>query len=221
MIAWLQGQKLESWRLGNRQGVLIACGGVGYEVHTSLRHQIEIEPHQNVVLWIHHIQREETEYLYGFPKRIERDLFRILISVNGVGPQLALVLLDKFEGEDLIEALVEADIQKLCQVQGVGKRTAERLAIELETKLSHLESTKEELLRNKINPVIAKAQGFEELHSSLSSLGYEDLEIRRAFQAIASDSKHEAKEGKVSSSDLDDPDQLLRASLLWLTREAA
>ena len=224
MIAWLKGHKLERWHQGNRQGVLLVCGGVGYEVQTSLRHLNEIDSQQNITLWTHHIQREDAQTLFGFLKRFERDLFRMLIGVNGIGPQLALVLLDQFQAEELVEALVHGDIKKLCQAQGVGKRTAERLTVELRSKLSSLKEVKEEFLPkepDRGNYELSKTKNFQELHSSLTALGYKDLEIRRAFNAVTS--KDEPKTGieNSSTSPLEDPDSLLRESLLWLTREAA
>ena len=224
MIAWLQGQKLEIWRQGNRQGVLLACGGVGYEVQTSSKYLDEIDSQQNLVLWTHHLQREDSETLFGFPNRNERDLFRMLIGVNGIGPQLALVLLERFETNELVEALIEADLDKLCQAQGVGKRTAERLTIELRTKLSPwMEKKGKPQLEasNESNTKHFKTKNFEELHSSLSSLGYEDIEIRKAYQAIEAQNTSKTGEKDSPYTPLDDPENLLRASLLWLTREAA
>ncbi len=224
MIAWLQGHKLESWQQGNRQGVLIACGGVGYEVQTSSKYLNEINSKQDLVLWTHHLQKEDSEVLFGFPNRNERDLFRILIGVNGVGPQLALVLLDKFETSELVEAVIEADINKLCQAPGVGKRTAERLTIELRAKLSPWKKTKEQFLlktSHQVNPEQVQAKNLKELHTSLSSLGYEDFEIRKAIEAIGVENPGVPAKEDLTLSTLDDPDNLLRASLLWLTREAA
>ena len=138
MIGWLQGEKVENWHHGNRQGVLIVCGGVGYEVQTTSRHLNEIDCLENPTLWIHHLQREDLQTLFGFPNKSERDLFRLIIGVNGVGPQLALALLNTFRVDELTKIIVHSEIKILCEAQGVGKRIAERLIIELRAKLSQV-----------------------------------------------------------------------------------
>ena len=86
-------------------------------------------------LHIHHAIRDDAWLLYGFGERHERDLFRELVAVTGVGPQMGLGLLGAMEPGELVQAIVQADLRRLCQAPGVGKRTAERLAVELRTRL--------------------------------------------------------------------------------------
>ena len=86
MIGWLQGRPMECWTQGNCSGVLLLCGAVGYEVHLTERHQQNLPADGDLNLWIHQVQRDDGSSLYGFPLRQERDLFRLLISVSGVGP---------------------------------------------------------------------------------------------------------------------------------------
>ena len=95
MIGWLQGRPMECWTQGNRSGVLLLCGAVGYEVHLTERHQQNLPADGDLNLWIHQVQREDGSSLYGFPLRQERDLFRLLISVSGVGPQAGLALMQE------------------------------------------------------------------------------------------------------------------------------
>jgi Holliday junction DNA helicase RuvA subunit len=129
MIGWLQGDRIETWEQGNRRGWLIACAGVGYEVQLTERHLGDPEQQHQVTLWIHQVQKEDGSSLFGFPERRERDLFRQLISVNGVGPQMGLALLECWGPDDLVNAILDGDVRRLSQAQGVGKRTAERLAV--------------------------------------------------------------------------------------------
>ncbi len=220
MIGWLQGQKIETWQQGTRQGVLLACGGVGYEVQMPPRQLKEIRPEVTISLWVHQIQREDGFNIFGFIKQEERDLFRTLITVSGVGPQVGVALIEEFKLKELIEAIVQGNLKKLTQAQGVGKRTAERLAVELREKLSELSTHgPSRSLVEAIGPSSSKidASNLEELQSILSSLGYEDLEIRRAIGAITST----ASESQNSLSKAPSPDDIegwLRASLLWLTK---
>ena len=82
MIGWLMGLNLESWKQGNRTGVLLNCSGVGYEIHLAPRHLSNLQEGNELSLWIHQVQRDDGSTLYGFPQREERDLFRLLISVS-------------------------------------------------------------------------------------------------------------------------------------------
>ena len=136
MICWLQGKRIDIWQQGMRKGIVIATKGVGYEVQTLPREQDLFTSKDTVTVWVHQVQRDESIYLYGFLNKEERDLFRILISVNGVGPQIGIALLQENGEKDLINAVKDKDIKQLSKAQGVGKRTAERLIIELKEKLS-------------------------------------------------------------------------------------
>jgi len=224
MIGWLQGQKVEAWQQGARKGVLLACAGVGYEVQLTARHLNHIGDQDSLTLWIHQVQRDDGSSLFGFPERRERDLFRTLIGVSGVGPQMGLALLGEYPINELIEAIVQGDLRKLSRAQGVGKRTAERLAVELRTKLTEF-STNEPGMSLVENDIMhtnqLKDSSLEELQSTLTALGYEDLEIRRALKAVASGVAQGADGVSEITPSPDDTDGWLKASLRWLSQEAA
>jgi Holliday junction DNA helicase RuvA subunit len=132
MIGWLQGRLSETWQQGGRCGLLLICQGVGYELQLSQRHWQRLPaPGAELSLHVHHSIRDDGWTLFGFADRIERDLFRELLAVSGVGPQAALGLLGTLEPRELVSAVVRSDLRRLCQAPGVGKRTAERLAVEL------------------------------------------------------------------------------------------
>ncbi|MDP6197303.1 MAG: Holliday junction branch migration protein RuvA [Prochlorococcaceae cyanobacterium ETNP18_MAG_17] len=225
MIGWLQGQKVDAWQQGTRQGVVIACGGVGYEVQLTPRHLSQMgEDQSTFILWIHQVQRDDGASLFGFPERRERDIFRILIGVNGVGPQVALALLEECQVSELIEAIVQGDLRKLCRAQGVGKRTAERLAVELRTKLAELSGSDPgmSLVDNDvIQSLQLKESSLQELQITLGALGYEDLEIRRAIRAVANGVVTGTNDIAEAVPSPEDTDAWLKASLRWLSQEAA
>ena len=135
MIGWLQGTIGDRWQEGNRSWLLLICGPVGYELQvseslwrgTALESQIAVHTHLQ--------QREDGQQLYGFETKADRNLFRLLISVNGVGPQVALGLISGLGAVSLLQAMAAEDVKVLCQAPGVGKRTAERLSLEWRSRL--------------------------------------------------------------------------------------
>ncbi|MGC6483347.1 MAG: Holliday junction branch migration protein RuvA [Synechococcus sp.] len=213
MIGWLQGERIDSWAQGGRQGLVIACGGVGYEVQFTSQQRALLEAERQCTAWIHHVQREDGAMLYGFLEQQERDLFRTLISVNGVGPQMALALLESCGATALVNAIVEGDLRQLTQAQGVGKRTAERLAVELRDRLGRWQSPADNSLslvdRSDLKALPLQGDPLQDLQQTLEALGYEDLDIRRAMRAVATG---------VTPPDPSDPDAWLRESLRWLSQ---
>jgi Holliday junction DNA helicase RuvA len=217
MIGWLQGQLADRWHLNNRFGVLLVCSGVGYEVQMPRRHWDQLGGNgTETSLHVHQVIREDSWTLYGFCARHERDLFRELVAVSGVGPQMALGLLGQLSCEELVRAIVQADLRQLCQAPGVGKRTAERLSVELRTRLqarygeSLQLSAADDLQTGEAGD--GPAEGVrEEVQLTLAALGYEALEINRALRALS-----------LQSQDLgEDGDAWLRESLRYLSRDAA
>ena len=217
MIGWLQGQLADRWHLNNRFGVLLVCSGVGYEVQMPRRHWDQLGGNgTETSLHVHQVIREDSWTLYGFCARHERDLFRELVAVSGVGPQMALGLLGQLSCEELVRAIVQADLRQLCQAPGVGKRTAERLSVELRTRLqarygeSLQLSAADDMQTGEAGD--GPAEGVrEEVQLTLAALGYEALEINRALRALS-----------LQSQDLgEDGDAWLRESLRYLSRDAA
>ncbi|MCY4659378.1 MAG: Holliday junction branch migration protein RuvA [Acidobacteria bacterium] len=132
MIAHLRG------RLADKEPgrLVLDVNGVGYEVHVPLSTYSEVgEPGAEVSLRIHTHVREDTLSLFGFASRLERDLFERLLGVNGVGPRLALAVLSGVEPLDLVQAIRRGEHARLHAVPGVGRKTAERIGLELKDKL--------------------------------------------------------------------------------------
>ena len=151
MISWLKGQIIQNWNLPNKRGVVLNVGGVGYEVQLLSKEISKIDNSTKTELWIHQINREDCTNLYGFKDVHQRDLFRKIISVNGIGPQIGMILLDDLEVNVLIDAIERNDINLLSKSQGIGKRIAERLVVELKNKLQsfHINKQTENVIKNK------------------------------------------------------------------------
>jgi Holliday junction DNA helicase RuvA len=133
MIAHLQGRLLEKYP--NR--VIVVVQGVGYEVHVPLSTFYVVgEPGSEISLRIHTHVREDALALYGFATLLELQLFERLISVSGIGPKLALAVLSGIEPDNLIAAVRGGDVARLTAIPGVGKKTAERIGLELRDKMA-------------------------------------------------------------------------------------
>jgi len=134
MIGRLRGTLVEKQA---PQLIIELSNGMGYELETSLT-TFESLPElgQEVILYTHQSIREDAHLLYGFLEALERRLFRSLIKVNGVGPKLALAILSGFSTQTLVQCVQQKDTVSLVAIPGVGKKTAERLMIELKDRLS-------------------------------------------------------------------------------------
>lgn len=117
--------------------VLETAGGVGYYIHISLNtfSQLNAEQEQQKLL-THYVVKEDTQMLYGFADESERSLFRLLISVNGIGPSTACVILSSMNINDVVSAIVSEDVRTIQSIKGIGAKTAQRVIIELKDKLA-------------------------------------------------------------------------------------
>ena len=190
MISWLKGQIIHNWQLSSKKGVVINVNGVGYEVQL-LSKQIEIiNESKPIELWIHQIDREDSTNLYGFNAIAQRDLFRVVIGVNGIGPQIGMALLEDFEVDQLVDAIEENDLNLLTKSQGIGKRIAERLVVELKNKLQKFkDNSKTKIVNQNSNSSNQFAKYIEEIVTILNSLGYMDNEIMDSIELIKTNEK--------------------------------
>jgi holliday junction DNA helicase RuvA len=187
MISYLKGIAIQIQTPTNNRAILVLdVNQVGYELQVPQRLVLEIIPNTEIQVFTHQQVREDSISLYGFSSAAERDLFRQLISVSGVGASLAIALLDKLGLADTVSAIVTSNIQRLSTAPGVGKKTAERLALELRSKLGQWRvdsGLSESLPLTSLNATMQA-----EVEMTLLALGYTNDEIRQALQAISQDS---------------------------------
>ncbi len=159
--------------------VLVDVAGIGYELDVTAN-TLSALPGvgQDVVLFTHMSVREDAHSLYGFETRGERDLFRTLIKISGVGPKLALNLLSGMDVVDLARCIRDSDIARLVKLPGVGRKTAERLVVELKDRIERLV-----LIPEITRPKVADAARhvIEEAERALIKLGYRPAEASRAI----------------------------------------
>ena len=190
MISWLKGQIIKNWHLSSKKGVVINVGGVGYEVQLLSKQINNTDNTNDKEFWIHQVNRDDCTTLYGFNEINQRDLFRKIISVNGIGPQIGMVLLDDFEVAQLVDAIEESDLTLLTKSQGIGKRIAERLIVELKTKLQQFSEKNETNIYNEKANISSKfSEYIDEIKSILNSLGYIDNEIKDSIEFITTNER--------------------------------
>tara|TARA_B100000700_G_scaffold330840_1_gene459449 strand:+ start:4685 stop:5260 length:576 start_codon:yes stop_codon:yes gene_type:complete len=184
------------------------------------KHLVSIKsPNKKVTQWTHQIQREDISILYGFETKQERDLFRELISINGVGPQIAMTLLEDLDINILIKSIINSEINILIRSQGVGRRTAERLSMELRQKLSNNDNVNftinpDEFSLESINSEILETRDY------LRNLEYTDHEINEAISVVleSKDKTSIPEESAKQEPNLLEVD-LLKEALIWLTQK--
>lgn len=167
--------------------VLLNVHGVGYEIDTPLSTFCQLQKGQNITLWTHLAVREDAQLLYGFAEQREKTLFRTLLKVTGVGPKMALGILSTLSVNLLIQTVEHDDINTLTKVPGVGKKTAERLMIDLRDRIKSLQSTSEQNIdpQNTINTAAFSAHSaVAEAEAALQSLGYKPIEAKKVVAAV-------------------------------------
>ena len=179
-----------------QQTALVDVGGVGYEIECPISTLCELPTvGKTVTLLTHFVVREDAQLLFGFLTHDDRESFRILIKISGVGPKLAIGVLSGLSGEELAEAVERDDVATLTRIPGVGKKTAERLLVELRGRMTSTGHTKS----------LVGSSPIEEAVLGLIALGYKETEARKAINALPKDPEAT-------------PETLIRSSLKQMLR---
>lgn len=181
MIGSLRGVVIERFAPAT---VLLEVAGVGYLCTVTSSTFAELEPSVETFLHVHHHIREDAQTLFGFTTRIERDTFHVLLATHGIGPSMALAILSTYSPTALVSVVASGDVPALTVVPGVGKKTAERLMVELKSRLDLTDSG----LGQATDTVQSAAADVRE---ALTALGYGAEEIRETMRQLtaASDSE--------------------------------
>lgn len=182
MIASLSGKVLAK----GEDRAVVDVGGVGYEVILASDAVARLpEKGREVFLHIHTSVREDAITLYGFPEEEEKELYLLLRTVNGIGPKLALAMLSGMRVAELARAIAAADVKRLTMLPGVGKRIAERLAVELKEKVAHLGSAVTVAAAGGAATVaLAAGSAAADVLSAMGNLGYPEAVSRRALETV-------------------------------------
>ncbi|MEM8808554.1 MAG: Holliday junction branch migration protein RuvA [Cyanobacteria bacterium P01_G01_bin.38] len=208
MIGYLKGTLADIQKLSNGRVIItLDVHQVGYEMQVTARQMSHLPPvGEPVQIFTHFQNRDDQPVLFGFSSRAERDVFRLATSVSGIGPQMGMALLDTLSLNDFIQAVVSGNARVLSRTPGVGAKTAERVILELKTKLSEW--------RQQAGLITAPASGpasavQEDVEMTLLALGYSNREITQALDAVG--------RGTTLSKSAD-TEEWIREAIAWLSR---
>ena len=216
-IAYLKGNVIEvAKNFSNRMILVLEVNNIGYEIQITPRfsQQISSENPETFQVFTHLQIQEDRQILYGFASANERDLFRQLVSVSGIGMQLAIALLDTLGITELVTAIVTSNIPVLTKTPGVGKKTAERIALELKSKLSQWQDLPSAEVSAEVAQInkgaMPKPEILEDIEMTLAALGYSNEEITQAIAAISQDNL------LIKNPNVE---EWLRSAISWLSGE--
>jgi len=169
MITQIKGRLVEK----NPTQLVVDCNGIGYEINISLHTYSSLSSEENIKLFTHLQVREDAHILYGFFTVLERAVFRLLISVSGIGTSTARTMLSSLTPAEIQQAIAIEDVATIQGIKGIGSKTAQRVIIELKDKIKNLQGTEE-------IPVLKSNTIKEETLSALEVLGYS----RKASQKV-------------------------------------
>ena len=175
MIDYIKGETTEL----NPTEVTVECNGIGYRILISLQTFSAIERQKETKIYIHHYLREDEELYYGFSTKDERELFRLLIGVSGIGASTARMMLSSLSSEEIRNAIIAEDINRIKSIKGIGTKSAQRLIIELKDKIvKGAGSDTGTLLQTADSSIV------EEATTALVLLGFTKANVTKAVNAV-------------------------------------
>ncbi len=179
MYEYIEGKITEM----NPAYAIIECAGIGYFLNISLTTYTQIQSQKNVKLFAHLVVREDAHLLYGFHSKYERDIFRLLISVSGIGVNTARMMLSSLTPDEIQKAILSDNVNLLKSIKGIGIKSAQRLIVELKDKMGR-EAVSEEIFSAKYNT--AK----EEALSALVMLGFAKTTVDKIISQLLIDNQN-------------------------------
>ena len=206
MISRISGDLVDFWQSNQKFFVLINCQGLGYEIQVLESFFLKLKTNQvsreNITLWIKQIKKEDSDLLFGFKSKEQKNFFIEILSIRGVGSQISMGILNKFSINELINAIKTQNKKLICSVPGIGQKMSERLILELKSKFKN-EIQFEEKGNDEFeikDPEINKMM--EDLQLTLQSLNYKNKEIKIILTIIIKEIDILYKKEKVSFENL-------------------
>ena len=183
MISWINGELVELWQTNQKFFVLINCQGLGYEIQILESFFLKLKTNQisnkKITLWLKHIKKEDSDLLFGFTSKEQKNFFIEILSIRGVGSQIGMGILNKFSIGEVINAIKTQNKKLICSVPGIGQKMSDRLILELKNKFKSEIQFEEEKSKEEFqieDPEINKM--IEDIQLTLQSLNYKNKEIK-------------------------------------------
>ena len=221
MISWINGELVESWQTNQKFFVLINCQGLGYEIQILESFFLKLKTNQisnkKITLWLKHIKKEDSDLLFGFTSREQKNFFIEILSIRGVGSQIGMGILNKFSISEVINAIKTQNKKLICSVPGIGQKMSDRLILELKNKFKSEIQFEEEKAKDEFeikDPEINKM--IEDLQLTLQSLNYKNKEIKTILPIIINEVDFLAKKENNLSFE-----NLLKLAMNYLDKESS
>ena len=221
MISWINGELVESWQTNQKFFVLINCQGLGYEIQILESFFLKLKTNQisnkKITLWLKHIKKEDSDLLFGFTSKEQRNFFIEILSIRGVGSQIGMGILNKFSISEVINAVKTQNEKLICSVPGIGQKMSDRLILELKNKFKSEIQFEEEKANDEFeikDPEINKM--IEDLQLTLQSLNYKNKEINTILPIIINEIDFPAKKENNLSFE-----NLLKLAMNYLDKESS
>ena len=195
MISWIKGVLVSSWQANNKFYILINCQGLGYEIQTLESVILDINTNKisekDIILWLKHIKKEDSDMLFGFNSKEQRDFFIQILNIKGIGSQIGMALLNKFSVNQLINSISNNDKKSISSVQGIGQKMTDRIILELKSKVIKTQIEKENLNKNNFLEENRDLDSiFKDIDLTLQSLNYPKKEIKNLFPKLINNIKN-------------------------------
>ena len=221
MISWINGDLVDLWQTNQKFFVLINCQGLGYEIQILESFFIKLKTNRistkNITLWIKHIKKEDSDLLFGFTSKDQKNFFIEILSIRGVGSQIGIGILNKFSISEVINAIKTQDKKLICSVPGIGQKMSDRLILELKNKFKSEIQFEEDKAKDEFeikDPEINKM--IEDLQLTLQSLNYKNKEIKTILPIIINEVDFLAKKENNLSFE-----NLLKLAMNYLDKESS
>ena len=208
MISWISGDIVDLWQTNQKFFVLVNCQGLGYEIQILESFFLKLKTNQitnkKITLWIKHIKKEDSDLLFGFTSKDQKNFFIEILSIRGVGSQISMGILNKFSISEVINAIKTQDKKLICSVPGIGQKMSDRLILELKSKFKSEILFEEEGSKDNLeitDPEINKMM--KDLQLSLQSLNYKNKEIKPIMKILFKElDLHSKKDNNLSFENL-------------------
>ena len=221
MISWINGDLVELWRINQKFFVLINCQGLGYEIQILESLFFKLKTNQisnkNITLWIKHIKKEDSDLLFGFTSKEQKNFFIEILSIRGVGSQIGIGILNKFSIGEIINAIKTQNKKLICSVPGIGQKMSDRLILELKNKFKNEIQFEDKKGKDEFeikDPETNKM--IEDLQLTLQSLNYKNKEINTILPIIINEVDLLAKKENNLSFE-----NLLKLAMNYLDKESS